>query len=99
MINFLEQLVNIASPSGQERQVGEFLADRLKEFGFTVTRQPVDGDRFNILATTTHDPSILLCSHMDTVSPHIAFERRDDTVWGRGCCDAKGQITVMLTAA
>ncbi|MDZ7723940.1 MAG: M20/M25/M40 family metallo-hydrolase [candidate division KSB1 bacterium] len=99
MIHFLEQLVNMASPSGQERQVGEFLADRLQEFGFTVTRQPVDSDRFNILATTKHDPSILFCTHMDTVSPVIPFKRDGATLWGRGCCDAKGQITVMLTAA
>lgn len=41
---------------------------------------------------------IVLNSHMDVVSPHIEFERVDDTIYGRGACDAKGCLAPMVNA-
>jgi acetylornithine deacetylase len=43
-------------------------------------------------------PRVILNTHMDVVSPHIDFRRTDDTVKGRGACDAKGCLAPMVTA-
>lgn len=43
-------------------------------------------------------PEIVLNSHMDVVSPHIKFKREEDTIYGRGACDAKGCLVPMIDA-
>ena len=44
-------LVDFDSTTGREGEVGRWLADHLRDLGFSVTIQPVDDLRFNILAT------------------------------------------------
>ncbi len=98
MIELLEQLVNIPSVSGHEKDVGRFLIDYLQNLSFSVSRQAVDSDRFNVLATTGTAPHVLLCTHIDTVAPFFPFRRQGEICYGRGVCDAKGQIVAMLSA-
>ena len=43
-------------------------------------------------------PHLVLNTHIDTVAPHIAYERDGDTVRGRGACDAKGPLAALLAA-
>lgn len=54
----------------------------------------------NVLATrgtkdsdSTH---LVLNTHIDTVPPHIPYERDGDMVRGRGACDAKGPLAALL---
>lgn len=42
--------------------------------------------------------SIAVNAHIDTVQPYVAPERRGGRVFGRGSCDDKGNVTVMLGA-
>ncbi|PSQ04088.1 succinyl-diaminopimelate desuccinylase [Halobacteriales archaeon QS_6_71_20] len=47
------------------------------------------------------DPHLVLNTHIDTVPPHVAFERTVDAegneaIRGRGACDAKGPLTALL---
>lgn len=44
------------------------------------------------------DDSVIFCTHMDTVPPYIAPRFTDDVIYGRGSCDAKGQILALYTA-
>jgi len=41
---------------------------------------------------------VVLNTHLDTVTPHVPFERDDDVVRGRGSCDAKGPLAALLDA-
>jgi acetylornithine deacetylase len=41
---------------------------------------------------------VALNTHIDTVSPHVPFERDGDVVFGRGSCDAKGPLAAILDA-
>jgi acetylornithine deacetylase/succinyl-diaminopimelate desuccinylase len=41
---------------------------------------------------------LVLNTHIDTVPPHIPYERDGDTVRGRGACDAKGPLAAFLDA-
>lgn len=44
------------------------------------------------------DTQLLLNTHIDTVPPHVAYERDGDVVRGRGACDAKGPLAALLVA-
>lgn len=47
----------------------------------------------------TDDAShLLLNTHLDTVPPHVPYERDGDIVRGRGACDAKGPLAAMVGA-
>ena len=56
----------------------------------------------NVLATrgTTDDDGthLVLNTHIDTVPPHIPYDRSGDVVRGRGACDAKGPLAALLDA-
>jgi len=90
------ELIRIPSVSGNEKQIGMFLAKRLKK-NFDVKLQKV-GTRFNVLATKGK-PKVLLTTHMDTVPGNLKI--REDAQWihGRGACDTKGIISAMIVAA
>lgn len=43
-------------------------------------------------------PHLVFNTHIDTVPPHVPFERDGETIRGRGACDAKGPLAAMVTA-
>jgi acetylornithine deacetylase len=43
-------------------------------------------------------PHLVLNTHIDTVAPHVPFERDGDVIRGRGSCDAKGPLAALLAA-
>ncbi len=98
MLELLKTLVNIPSVSGAEEKIAHLLSDLLTEKGFSVNRQKVDKNRFNVLATLEPAPVILFCTHMDTVPPFIPFQRDGQRLYGRGVCDAKGALVCMIEA-
>ncbi len=94
-------LVDIDSTTGREREVGRWLADYLRSRGFAVTEQPVDHDRFNLIAAPapTAAPQVVLSTHIDCVPPFFASRVEGDRLFGRGSCDAKGIAAAMVAAA
>jgi len=96
------ELVEIASVTGREKQIGDYLFDLLEALashsGGSVERMPVEPARFNVLACWGR-PRVTLSTHMDTVPPHIPSREDDEFIWGRGACDAKGIIAAMIKAA
>ena len=86
-------LVEIESITGNEYAVGQYLVDYLHQQNYTVQKQEVaeakeEPSRFNILAyppgSKSHQPRVLLTSHIDTVPPFIEYERKgEDEIWGR----------------
>lgn len=95
------QLVDIESISGNEAQVGQFLAKELTNLGYVVRRIPVERDRANVWAISPQgpNPAIVFSTHMDTVPPFIKFSEDDEKLYGRGVCDAKGIIATQIAAA
>ncbi|CAG8057990.1 unnamed protein product [Penicillium olsonii] len=87
LLSLHRDLVKIESISGNEHDVGLFVAQFLESQNFTVVKQevpPVKGQedtkaRYNIYAvpkSSTQPPSILLTSHIDTVPPFIPYSVR-----------------------
>jgi acetylornithine deacetylase len=95
----LQTWVDIPSPSGRETEAARFIEGELRRREWRVERIPVGADRFNLFASTGRDPEVLFCTHLDVVPPHIPFQRRGDTFFGRGVLDAKGIAVAMLAAA
>jgi acetylornithine deacetylase len=92
-------LMDIPSVSGEEGEVGRFLASYLEGLGYDVELQEVEPGRANVLARTSARPRVVLSTHMDTVPPHIPSREDETHIHGRGACDAKGIIAAQLTAA
>ena len=91
-------LVDIDSTTGHETEVGRWLSKYLRDLGFSVVEQPVDGTRFNILATVGA-PSVVLSTHFDCVPPFFPSRLEGDRLYGRGACDAKGILAAQVAAA
>jgi len=101
MLDVLEltrKLVEIPSVTGQEGKVGAFLHSLLQGLGWRCVRQPVDSNRFNVLATRKNT-SVILTTHMDTVPPFFSYREDEQFIYGRGVCDAKGIAAAMICAA
>jgi acetylornithine deacetylase len=98
LLTLARALVDIDSTTGREGEVGRWLAQHLRDDGFTVTEQPVDADRFNVVASTGR-PSVVLSTHLDCVPPFFPSRIEGDRLYGRGACDAKGILAAQVAAA
>lgn len=112
-IDLTKQLVAIDSTTFHEGACGTFLSEFLNGQGWTVEQMPVPqpdaarspgsgtGPRFNVFASMPGPPpQIVLSTHMDTVPPFLGPCREDEqSLFGRGVCDAKGIIAAQIAAA
>jgi acetylornithine deacetylase len=106
-VRLTRRLIDIESTTYGEGAVGAFLAELLAERGFAVERMHVarkgeDGastDRFNVYAGIPGESAdVVFSTHMDTVPPFFASSEDDETIYGRGACDAKGIIAAQIAA-
>jgi acetylornithine deacetylase len=97
-ISFAHKLIDIPSPSGEERAAGDFLYDNFARLGYEVRRHAVTDTRFNLLARAGGRPRVVLNSHIDTVPPWFVSGEDDTNLYGRGACDTKGIIAAMIAA-
>jgi acetylornithine deacetylase len=94
------ELIDIPSLTGDEGEVGQFLARYLEASGYRVELQEVARGRSNVIAIPPEGvPAVMLSTHMDTVPPFIASSEDDEFIYGRGSCDAKGIIAAQISAA
>ena len=100
-ITLTRQLVDIESISGNEAAVGNYLYGELCRIGYQTRRIPVEGDRFNVYATSPEQPNpeIVFSTHLDTVPPFIPSSEDASRIYGRGSCDAKGIIAAQIAAS
>src|ERR1041385_3709042 len=96
LFELTRKLIDIPSVTGDEKAVGEFLLSHLSGLGYSVETQQVETNRFNVLATTSAPPRVVLSTHMDTVPPYITSSENDEWIFGRGACDAKGIIAAQI---
>jgi len=74
-------LTDIPSPTGQERQIAEFLASRLREAGLEGWYQPIDDQQGNAvgrLRGSGSGPDLLLFAPIDTA---FAGKEQEDLPW------------------
>jgi len=96
------------NPPGDEKQVAEFIADRLKSGGFEVDIYDVYPQRPNVTATlkgAEEGPTLLFNGHTDVVpvgsgwtTEPFKADVRNGRIYGRGSADMKGGLASMIVA-
>lgn len=99
---FMEML-EIYSPAGKEEDVQLYLEDLLTQAGFTVERQIVEEDRYNLRVTIgSAPPRLYLVGHVDTVTAWDLEEfgprEEEGIIYGLGSADMKGGCAAMVEA-
>jgi acetylornithine deacetylase len=104
------QILNIASTSGTEGLLAQYVSERLGTDKCKVTTYDVANEENEDVAHPIRnvlfswgEPEIVFCTHLDTVPPYIAptlctNADGEQIIKGRGSCDAKGQIFAMYNA-
>jgi acetylornithine deacetylase len=98
LVGLTRSLVDIDSTTGREASAALFLSQYLQTLGFAVVEQQVDEDRFNVLATSGTQPSVVLSTHFDCVPPFFPSRVDHGRIYGRGSCDAKGILAAQVAA-
>jgi acetylornithine deacetylase len=98
LVGLTRALVDIDSTTGREAEAGRWLAQYLRDLGFSVAEQPVDDARFNLFVSSGH-PTVVLSTHFDCVPPFFPSRLEGDRIYGRGACDAKGILAAQVAAA
>ena len=93
-IDFLERAVRTPSHEAVDA-MRDLLVEELADHGVEAA---VDGAGNVVAERGSGPPHVVLNTHLDTVGPHVAFERDGDRVRGRGACDAKGPLAALLAA-
>lgn len=95
---FLEKLLSIPSPSGQEDTAGQFLVQQMAALGFRAHRDEA-GNAVGIVGNSDARREIVLLGHIDTVPGDIPVRRQGNLLYGRGAVDAKGPLAAFVLAA
>jgi len=91
-------LVALETPTGAEGLATDFLDAVLRRAGYQVVRQEVSPGRQNLYAYR-EPPALVFSTHLDTVPPHVPLTEDEESIHGRGSCDAKGLAAAMVAAA
>lgn len=102
----LSDLIGIESVFPNEKPAAEFLEQQLLQRGFTVDRQYLTPERFNLIAKYgSGERTVMYYAHMDTVPAYSGWKREpfvlsqdDENYYGRGVADMKGGIAAFLSA-
>ena len=95
---FLEELLAIPSPSGEEDAVAEYLVGQMTALGFQAHRDEA-GNVVGMIGNPEAERTIVLLGHMDTVPGLIPVREEGGRLHGRGAVDAKGPLTAFVLAA
>jgi acetylornithine deacetylase/succinyl-diaminopimelate desuccinylase family protein len=110
IVEVLQSLVRIPSPTGQEAEIGAFVAAQCRDMGLAVEVIEAAPGRPNVVATwdgAVPGPTLLLNDHLDMfptgpadawTHPPLAAEIAHGRVYGRGTIDTKSGLTTILMA-
>ncbi len=94
---FLWEILAIDSTTGKEGRLADFLVNKVTPQGAKTAIHHVAHDQKNVFFTWGC-PKVIFCTHLDTVPPYIQPQKKAGKIYGRGACDAKGQIAAMYQA-
>lgn len=111
LIKLARDLIRIPSVTkgidrGDEKEIADFLAKRMKEIGLKVSLQEATKGRPNVIGVLQGSGggnTLMLNGHMDTVEAHgmkidpFGGEVKRGRIYGRGASDMKGAIAAMIT--
>jgi LysW-gamma-L-lysine carboxypeptidase len=95
-VSFLQEMVRVYSPTGQEGELAGLLVSRMQELGLRAYLDEV-GNAVGELGEGRR--TLMLLGHMDTVSGYIPVRLEEGRLYGRGAVDAKGPLAAFIMAA
>lgn len=99
LFRFTKKLLSIPSPSGHEKEIADFLSAFFQYHDIPFEQQKISENRYNLWVFPAAEQSVMLCTHLDTVTPFIPPSEDQHYLYGRGACDAKGIMAAMIQAA
>lgn len=96
-IEFFYKILNVDSTSGRETELADMLSVEFAAPGRKIELFEVSNGTKNLLVSWG-SPKLIFCTHLDTVPPYIPPTFENDVFYGRGTCDAKGQLFAMWEA-
>lgn len=101
-VDFLQQFVSTASPSGQEEAAAHLMVKQMSALGFEAHLDEV-GNAVGVLQCSGPGQGkvreIVLLGHLDTVPGEIPVRLSDGRLHGRGTVDAKGPLATFMYGA
>ena len=97
VVSVTRGLVDIDSTTGREGACALWAAALLRDAGYGVVEQVVEGDRRNVYAAFGK-ADVVLSTHLDCVPPFFPSRLEGDALFGRGSCDAKGIAACQIAA-
>ena len=110
-ISFLQEIIAIPSPSYEEKQLAEFIASKMNEFGYTTSKVDALANAMGVIKGRGDGRSLLLNGHIDHVpvgammDPFSAkimdganFGVPGEVIYGRAACDMKAAVAAMVLA-
>jgi len=105
-VELARKLIDIESTTGNEGEVGAWLASYLRGRGYSVLEQPLAPGadpgsrtpRVNVIAAVG-EPEVVFSTHFDCVPPFFPSRIEGGLLYGRGSCDAKGILAAQVAAA
>jgi len=101
---FLNDLIDIYSPTGKEEEALEYIETSLQKYGIYATRQEVDENRYNLIVYPAKKErnTLYFIGHLDTVSAYdledYGFHQKGDSIFGLGSADMKSGCAAMIEA-
>jgi LysW-gamma-L-lysine carboxypeptidase len=95
-VELLKGLLEIYSPSTQERAAVRYLVGAMQQLGFTAWRDAA-GNAVGVLGDGPRTGVLL--GHIDTVAGFIPVHLEAGRLYGRGAVDAKGPLAAFAVAA
>jgi LysW-gamma-L-lysine carboxypeptidase len=97
-VAFLEVLLSIPSPTGEEDAVAAYLVKQMATLGFEAGRDQA-GNAVGTIGNQAAAREIVLLGHLDTVPGAIPVRSEGGRLHGRGAVDAKGSLAAFVLAA
>ncbi len=103
LVRITREIVEIPSPTGQEKAVGDYIADKFRTLGLRVEMQEVEPGRSNVICTLKGSGggnSLMFTGHMDTSSGYgsVPVSVDGDWLYGPGATNMKGCFTAAYAA-
>lgn len=95
-VRLLVDSLKIYSPTAEESELAEFLAEKMQRLGYSKVRIDRAGNALGEVGSGK--TTLLLCGHMDTVPGKIPVRKTVEAVYGRGAADAKSPLCALLLA-
>ncbi len=89
----LINLLKIDSPSKKEKEIADYLSNKIEEFGYSIETQKV-GEAYNIVVEGKKE--FLVATHMDTIDRKRKIRIEGNKIYGNGASDAKASIASIL---